>query len=128
METKICTDCGKEKDIICFCQNKKYVRRQCKPCQEERRKIYTNSEKGRATIMIYMNEHKEESKEYREENKEHFKKISRRCIQEHKEEIKEKKHERVICECGVELSRASMNQHRHKRSKQHLQFVNSNIM
>ena len=115
METKICTDCGEEKDIICFYQNEKYVRRQCKPCQEERRKIYTNSEKGRATIMKYMNEHKEESKKYREENKEHFKEISRRYIQEHKEEIKEKKHERVKCECGAELSRASLNQNRHKK-------------
>ena len=62
METKICTDCGEEKDIICFYQSEKYVRRQCKPCQEERRKIYTNSEKGRATIMKYTNEHKEQSK------------------------------------------------------------------
>ena len=117
METKICTDCGEEKDIICFYQNEKYVRRQCKSCQEERRKIYTNSEKGRATIMKYMNEHKEESKKYREENKEHCKEISRRYIQEHKEEIKEKKHERVKCECGAELSRASLNQNQHKKSK-----------
>ena len=62
METMICTECGKEKDIMCFYQNEKYVRGQCKPCQEERRKIYTNSEKGRATIMKYMNEHKEQSK------------------------------------------------------------------
>ena len=57
-----------------------------------------------------------------------FKEISRIYIQEHKEEIKEKKHERVICECGAELSRASLNQNRHKRSKQHLQHINSNTM
>ena len=69
---------------------------------------------------------KNKAKNYREENKEHLKEISRRYIQEHKEEIKEKRHERVKCECGVELSRDSKS--RHKKSKQHLQFVNSNTM
>ena len=72
MENKICTDCGEEKDINCFYKKGKYYKRQCKPCQEERCKIYNNSEKGRATIMKYMNKHIEESKEYREKNKEHF--------------------------------------------------------
>ena len=48
--------------------------------------------------------------------------------EQHKEEIKEKKHERAICECGMELSRASMNRNRHKESKQHLQYINSNTM
>ena len=74
METKICTDCGEEKDINCFYKKGKYYRRQCKPCQEERRKTYINSEKGRATIMKYMNVHKEVSKKYREEIKSILKK------------------------------------------------------
>ena len=71
---------------------------------------------------------KNKAKNYREENKEHLKEISRRYIQELKEEIKQKKHERVKCECVAELSRASLNQNRHKKSKQHLQYINSNAM
>ena len=51
-----------EKDINCFYKKGKYFRRQCKPCQEERRKTYINSEKGRETIMKYMNEYEEERK------------------------------------------------------------------
>ena len=136
MENKICSCCKKEKDLKCYnkCYNKFYnnkgihLRGECKDCQEEVRKRYDDSEKGKATRKRYTEEHKEDSKKYREKNKEHFKEISRIYIQEHKEEIKEKKHERVICECGAELSRASMNQNRHKNSKQYLQFVNSNTM
>ena len=81
-----------EKNIILHASTHmgKYYRRQCKECQEERRKKYNNSEKGIATIIKYMNEHKEDSKKYRESNKEHFKEISRKYYEEHKEEIKEK--------------------------------------
>ena len=81
--------------------------------------------KRKRNCKKYTEVHKEESKKYREKHKEHFKEISRRYMQEHKEEIKEEKHERVKCEFCVELSRASMNQTRHKYSKQHLQYINS---
>ena len=92
MENKICTDCGEERDIKCFYQNGKYTRRQCNECQEERRKIYDNSEKGKATRKRYTEEHKEYIKEYKKMyGKEHHIKY----YEEHKEEIKEKKHERV---------------------------------
>ena len=72
MENKTCSCCEEIKDIACFNKHGKYLRSECKTCQSKRHKIYSNSEKGKTTIMKYTNDHKEESKKYREENKEHL--------------------------------------------------------
>ena len=62
MEKKTCSCCEEIKDITCFNKHGKYLRSECKACQSKRHKIYSNSEKGKTTIMKYMNDHKEESK------------------------------------------------------------------
>jgi len=65
----------------------------------------------------HKNEHKEKMKEYYEENKEEYKEIRKIYYQEHKDEIKEKRKEIIKCECGSEITKSNLSNHR--KTKKH---------
>lgn len=79
METKVCSRCGKEKEILCFRKNGKYYRGECKECEKIYMKKY-NKEHQHENYIKNINK----IKIYRENNKEKHKKYMKQYYQEHK--------------------------------------------
>ena len=60
-------------------------------------------------------------KEYRKNNKEYFKKYQKEYRENNKEIIKEKRKEKIICECGCEITKYHLS--RHLKSKKHQDYL-----
>ena len=90
-------------------------------CVNEK-KAYRSEEDLKDYFKQYNEEHKEEqnekAKDYYEKHKEHYKQYR----EEHKEEISKKRNERIVCECGLELSKSNKN--RHLKSQRHQDYYN----
>jgi hypothetical protein len=99
METKICTKCGKEKNIDEFKIVKGTERRkaQCRQCDNEYNKLYRikNKEKEYLRKKKYYEEHKQELKQkhkiWIEKNRETYLGKKKQYHLEHKEEEREKR-------------------------------------
>lgn len=98
------------------------------------------------TTKEWYEENKEQKKQYREQNKEHIKEIkhinyennkdkllekakeyrdnNKDKIKEYRENNKDKILEKVICECGCEVSKKHLSVH--KKSKKHLALISNN--
>ena len=102
-------------------------------CINKRRPILSKDEKI-AYIKDYNDAHKEKHKIYREANKDKIKayhelyakenKEKRKAYNEvNKDKISERRKQRVVCECGCELSKCCLP--RHRRTKFHQEFMES---
>lgn len=76
---------------------------------------------GRTKHEYYIN-NKDAIVKYREQNREHILQKRKEYYQNNKIQILEKKLEKIICECGMELCKSSLAAHR--KSKQHLNIMN----
>lgn len=90
METKICKQCKKEKNITEFRLNKKYYSNICRECEKENSyKYYLNHKEERKK---YTENHKQEAKEYQKEygktHKENHNIANKKYREKNKEKIK----------------------------------------
>ena len=93
-----------------------------------------NKEKNKEERSKYDKEYREQNKdkikEYHKEryeaNKEKFKEIHKKYREANREKINEKKNARVICECGSEVSRNSLQ--RHRKTKKHLDIMKMKLV
>lgn len=65
---------------------------------------------------------KEYHKEWEQNNKEHIKEYKKEYYENNKEHYKEHKSQKVICECGCEITRSSLT--KHKKSLKHINKLN----
>mgnify|MGYP003659504739 CR=1 FL=1 len=82
-----------------------------------------NKDKMKAYHELYRKENKEKKELYREENKEKIQAANKVYNEKNKDKIKEKEKQKVICECGCELTRGNLT--RHRKSKFHQEFMES---
>jgi len=105
-----------------------------KEYQVERRKEYykNNREKQLERSRKYKEENKDKVDEYKEKNRDKMNEYAKQYRSDNKEkisqyhkdhykEIKEKRNQRVICECGIEISKGALNTH--KKSKSHIDKI-----
>ena len=64
------------------------------------------------------------SKEYYKDNRNELNKKHKQYYETHKDEILEKLKEKIICECGAKVAKYHISSHR--RTKKHINFINSN--
>ena len=62
-------------------------------------------------------------RQYHHENKEKIKEYKTKYYQDNKEKINQKQKEKIICQCGCEVSKKTLL--RHQRTTKHLQLLNS---
>lgn len=92
MKTKICKNCGIEKDIEEFrksyssLRKKYYYRNKCKKCERQQNNEYNKKR--------YNNGGKELDKKYHDEHRDFYREYNRNYYQKHKEEINKKRKER----------------------------------
>ena len=98
-------------------------------CVNNRRPILSKDEKL-AYIKVYNDAHKEKNKIYREANKDKIKAYHKEnkekkleYYHDNKDKISEYRKQRVVCECGCELSKCCLT--RHRKSKFHQEFMES---
>ena len=108
MKTKICKTCNVEKDISCFRQSGKYMRNDCKEC--ENRKCKERNKKNKEHIRKKQKEYRQNNKEkiieyrkkhynpeekrkynkqYRKNHKEYYSNWHKKYYQEYKEQLKD---------------------------------------
>ena len=90
------------------------------------RKIATlNAKIAGRTMIEYRNEHKDEARErtkqWIENNKERKARMDKHYSEQNKEYIKECKSERLMCECGCEISRGNLSTRR--KPKKHMDKI-----
>lgn len=92
METKICKNCGIEKNIEEFrksynsLREKYYYRSECRECERKQNREYNRRK--------YNNGGKELDKKYHDEHREFYREYNKKYYQEHKKEINEKRRKR----------------------------------
>ena len=88
----------------------------------ERKRIYREEHKEeiRERERKHYQENKDKFKQYREDNKEKLKEKDKRYYEAHKDEIKKKKSTKVICECGKEITKHHIAEHRKTKIHQKL--------
>ena len=110
METKICITCNIEKNIDNFRKSGKYIRNDCKECENKKCKVRNKlnqehikekqkqyREKNKEKIRRYRKEHynkdkqKEYNKNYYKENKEYYKNWHKQYYAENKIKLRKKK-------------------------------------
>lgn len=64
-------------------------------------------------------------KEWYENNKEKIAKQKKEYHEKNKEKIAEKQAEKIVCECGIEITKYKKS--RHEKSKRHVEFLKSKI-
>lgn len=122
--------------------NKEYRKNKCKEYQEKnkieiakQRKIYYNNNKEELSekAKIYVEKNKEKTKEYQKKygeiNKDELAKKNKIYYEKNKEEFAKKckiyydnkKKEKVICECGCEITKISLNDH--LKTKKHIKLM-----
>lgn len=92
MKTKICKNCGIEKNVEEFRKSYSSLRNKCycrNKCRERERK--QNNEYNR---IKYKNGGKEINKKYHDEHREYYREYNKKYYQKHKKEINEKRKER----------------------------------
>ena len=94
-------------------QNKEYYEDNKEKINEKKKEY---NEKNKEKI-------KERKKEYREKNQEHIKKQKKEYREKNQEHIKKQKKEKITCECGSIIQKGN---NRHKTSKKHIKFLESN--
>lgn len=87
------------------------------------KKAYQSEEERKEYLKQYNEEHKEEQKQWREEHKDERKEKNKQYNEEHKDEISKKKCEKIVCECGSELSKNNLSAH--KKTKRHQDYLNN---
>ena len=70
-----------------------------------------------------LNRIKEHQKQFREQNKDKIRKNKKQYYENNKERIKEKAKQKIQCECGLILRKSDLSAH--KRSKKHIQYIES---
>ena len=92
---------------------------------KEKKKAYreANKDKMKAYYELYSKENKEKKKAYREANKDKIIEQKKGYYETNKDKISEHKKEKVICECGCEISRTNLSTHR--KTKFHQEFIQS---
>lgn len=92
METKICITCNIEKNIDDFRKSGKYIRNDCKECENEKCKIRnkTNQEHIRKKQKEYRSKNREKIRQYKKEHydKEEKRKYNKLYYKQHKEYYK----------------------------------------
>ena len=90
------------------------------------RKIKEWYENNRETILEKKKEYHENNRETLIQKKKIYNEINKNkrlnYYQENKEDIRQKAKEKILCECGQEISRSGIS--KHKKTKIHLQIVN----
>ena len=92
METKICKNCGIEKNIEEFrksynsLREKYYYRSECRECERKQNREYNRRK--------YNNGGKELDKKYHDEHREFYREYNKKYYQKHKKEINEKRRKR----------------------------------
>jgi hypothetical protein len=81
------------------------------------KKAYQSIEERNQYLKIYRDEHKEHYKNYRDEHKEEMKEYGKKRYENNKEEILKNQSKKIICECGIEITKGKLS--RHKKSKRH---------
>ena len=87
--------------------------------KKEYNKEWRNNNKEH--IKEYYQDNKERFNEYKQNNKEHKKEYNKNYYQDNKEHRKEYKKEKLICECGCEITRGSLSIH--KKSSKHINLL-----
>jgi hypothetical protein len=95
------------------CKNKMEMR-----IEEERCRVELNADLN--TLSCYGLK-KNYHFEYRQKNKEQFKKSQEKYISNNKEMLIEKRKEKMTCECGCEIGKRQLK--RHQQSKKHLKLM-----
>jgi putative protein kinase ArgK-like GTPase of G3E family len=67
-------------------------------------------------------QHSKTKKEHYEKNKEKILESQKEYREKNKEKISEKTKEKIVCECGKEITKC--NKSRHEKSKRHVEFLN----
>lgn len=102
-----------------YIQNKPVILQKATTYREEKRQVINTKAndyyKNNSDIIKLKNSL------YREEHKEEVKEISRLYREKNREKRSAKNKERIMCECGVEVSIASKS--RHKKSRIHLNYI-----
>jgi hypothetical protein len=108
-------------------------------CVNENR-AYRSPEVARIKRLKYVEEHKEQmfkyrqeyyhankekTREYLEKNKEHIHETRRNHYALNKERLNESRREKVVCECGMEVSKSALS--RHRKSAFHQEYLNLTI-
>lgn len=99
--------------------HKEQIKEKKKECYENNKDLYLETNKR------WRDENKERKKEmdkeYREKNKEKILEQSKKYTEDNKERINGRRRERIICECGEEISKGY--EARHRRTKAHINKV-----
>jgi hypothetical protein len=109
------------------CENKLQKLQRERHWYEELKSTLNGDVPGRSD-KEYRDTHKQQMKEYREENKQKIIEQMKEYYEENREKIleqkKEKSKEKITCECGSVFR--SCSKPRHDRSKKHLDYINKN--
>ena len=84
-----------------------------------------NKEKIAEHKKEYYEDNKEKKKEYREQNKEHITEYMKEYYEDNKEKISERRKEKIVCECGIEITKTNLC--RHLKSIKHIELVESTL-
>lgn len=131
MTTKVCNECGIEKDISEFSIGS----RKCKECINHKAREYyqANKEKikrrNKRSNIKNQEKRKQYAKEYRLKNKEKIKEINKRYAEVHKEELKVKNHKyyETHKEQARETTRRYRINNRHKVNTWYKNYRKNNI-
>jgi hypothetical protein len=108
-------------------EQKKYHRKTEKAIETNKQWKLNNPDKMKEYKAREYQKHKERyiesGKQWRIDNAEKKKKMDKAYYEANKHKIAEKSKERIICECGANVSRACLGQHR--KSNKHLSIMNS---
>jgi hypothetical protein len=108
-------------------EKQKEYREQNKERIAQKKKEYFEKNKEQLTQYLkeYYKQNKEQlaqkKKEYREQNKTQITQYKNKYYEQNKEKLSEK----IKCECGCEIRRASLSEH--KRTKKHQKWLNSQV-
>jgi hypothetical protein len=102
------------------CNNKRELE-QYERYHIEKLKPALNHQIPTRTDKEYRDQNKEQKKEYYEQNKEIIAEKRKDYYEENKDKIKEKIKEKIVCDCGSEVTIGNLS--RHQRSKKHLSSV-----
>ena len=91
--------------------------------------MYTKTycEKNKGKISLYQQQHYKNNKtkiqqKHSEYYQTHKDDISERCKEYYEKVLRNKRQEKVICECGMELTKGALNSHR--KTQLHQQMIN----